>query len=55
MAANDQAARDPERDFPPAFYAVIRRIDAFSDATGRLFALTQVFLIVTITYEVCAR
>jgi len=39
-------------DFPPIFYAVIRWIDRFSDLTGRLFALTQVFLMVTITYEV---
>ena len=42
-------------DFPPVFYAVIRRIDRFTDLTGRLFALTQVFLMVTITYEVCSR
>ena len=42
-------------DFPPLFYAVIRHIDRFSDRTGRLIALTQVFLMVTITYEVCAR
>ena len=42
-------------DFPPGFYAVIRWIDRFSDATGRLFALTQVFLMVIITYEVCVR
>ena len=55
MSANDQAVRAPDGDFPPAFYDTIRRIDAFSDRTGRLFALTQVFLIVTITYEVCSR
>jgi len=42
-------------DFPSGFYATIRRIDRFSDLTGRLFALTQIFLVVTITYEVCAR
>jgi len=42
-------------DFPPIFYAVIRWIDRFSDLTGRLFALTQVFLMVTITYEVIVR
>jgi TRAP-type mannitol/chloroaromatic compound transport system permease small subunit len=42
-------------DFPSLFYAVIRRIDRFSDVTGRLFALTQVFLMVTITYEVIVR
>ena len=42
-------------DFPPVFYAAIRWIDRFSDVTGRLFALTQVFLMVTITYEVIVR
>jgi TRAP-type mannitol/chloroaromatic compound transport system permease small subunit len=42
-------------DFPQVFYTIIRWIDRFSDVTGRLFALTQVFLMVTITYEVCMR
>jgi TRAP-type mannitol/chloroaromatic compound transport system permease small subunit len=42
-------------DFPSVFYATIRRIDRFSDLTGRLFALSQIFLVVTITYEVVAR
>jgi TRAP-type mannitol/chloroaromatic compound transport system permease small subunit len=42
-------------DFPPAFYATIRGIDRFSDTTGRLFAMTQIFLVVTITYEVVVR
>jgi TRAP-type mannitol/chloroaromatic compound transport system permease small subunit len=42
-------------DFPSAFYATIRHIDRFSDLTGRLFALTQIFLVVTITYEVVMR
>ena len=42
-------------DFPSFFYAAIRRIDRFSELTGRLFALTQVFLMLTITYEVCSR
>lgn len=55
MSANDQAAQSPERDFPQAFYATIRGIDAFSDRTGRLFALTQIFLMAIVTYEVCAR
>ena len=52
---NNEAAHARERDFPPSFYATIRAIDRFSDLTGRLFALTQVFLLVTITYEVCSR
>ena len=55
MSANDQAAQSPGRDFPPAFYAAIRGIDAFSDRTGRLFALTQIFLMAIVTYEVCSR
>jgi TRAP-type mannitol/chloroaromatic compound transport system permease small subunit len=42
-------------DFPPAFYAIIRRIDRFTDVTGRLFAMTQIFLVVIITYEVAMR
>ena len=42
-------------DFPSVFYATIRHIDRFSDLTGRLFALVQVFLVVTITYEVVVR
>ena len=57
MPASSGTAPAPRAsgDFPPVFYAVIRRIDRFSDVTGRLFALTQVFLMVTITYEVCVR
>ena len=37
------------------FYAVIRGIDRFTDAIGRLVALSQVVLVAIITYEVCAR
>jgi TRAP-type mannitol/chloroaromatic compound transport system permease small subunit len=48
-------ARGAAGDFPPVFYAAIRGIDRFSDATGRLFAMTQIFLVVTITYEVVMR
>ena len=55
MSANDQAARTPERDFPPAFYAVIRGIDAFTNGSGQLIALSQIFLMAIITYEVCSR
>ncbi len=43
------------RDFPPIYYAIIRLIDSFSDATGRLIALTMLFLVASITYEVVAR
>lgn len=42
-------------DFPGAFYAVIRRIDGFSDITGRVIALSMLFLVVSVTYEVVAR
>jgi TRAP-type mannitol/chloroaromatic compound transport system permease small subunit len=42
-------------DFPAAFYAVVRGIDRFSDLTGRLIALTMIFLMAIIGYEVCAR
>jgi TRAP-type mannitol/chloroaromatic compound transport system permease small subunit len=43
------------KDFPPAFYAVIRRIDGFSDMTGRVFALVQIYLVAIICYEVVSR
>ncbi len=48
-------ANDAVRDFPGAFYAIIRGIDRFTDITGRLIALSMAFLMVIITYEVCAR
>ncbi|MBI5260741.1 MAG: TRAP transporter small permease subunit [Bradyrhizobium sp.] len=41
--------------FPRAFYAVIRWIDHFSDLTGKLIALSMLFLVASITYEVVAR
>ena len=43
------------RDFPAAFYFVIRAIDRFTDTIGRLVALSMAFLMVIITYEVVAR
>jgi TRAP-type mannitol/chloroaromatic compound transport system permease small subunit len=48
-------AAGAKRDFPAAFYAVIRGIDRFSDITGRLVALSMIFLMGIIGYEVCAR
>jgi TRAP-type mannitol/chloroaromatic compound transport system permease small subunit len=42
-------------DFSPRFYAVIRGIDRFSDVTGRLVALSLLWLVVTISYECFAR
>ena len=35
-------------DFPGAFYAVIRWIDSFSDITGKLIALSMLFLVASI-------
>jgi TRAP-type mannitol/chloroaromatic compound transport system permease small subunit len=48
-------ARGGNGDFPAVFYATIRHIDRFSDVTGRVLALSQIFLVVTIAYEVVAR
>jgi TRAP-type mannitol/chloroaromatic compound transport system permease small subunit len=42
-------------DFPPIYYAIIRTIDRFSDITGKLIALSMLFLVGSITYEVVAR
>lgn len=42
-------------EFPRAFYAIIRAIDRFTDVTGRIIALTMLFLMLTITYEVVMR
>jgi TRAP-type mannitol/chloroaromatic compound transport system permease small subunit len=44
-----------EGDFPSGFYATIRAIDRFSDYSGRLIALSMLFLVAIITYEVVAR
>ena len=42
-------------DFPPRFYAVIRGIDRFTDATGKLIALAMLFLVFSISYECFSR
>ena len=57
MTASSGTRRAPgaSGDFPPVFYAVIRWVDRFSDVTGRLFALVQIFLVVIIAYEVVSR
>jgi len=54
-ASEDHAQHAPGGDFPPAFYAVIRGVDGFTNATGQLFALTQLFLLAIVTYEVFVR
>jgi TRAP-type mannitol/chloroaromatic compound transport system permease small subunit len=43
------------KDFPPAFYSTIGRIDRFSDYTGKLLSLSMLYLVVTISYECFAR
>lgn len=57
MPADIGTARsDPAgRDFPRAFYAVIRVIDGFTNVTGNLVSLTMALLVAIITYEVFAR
>ena len=42
-------------DFPPRFYATIRSIDRFTDATGKLIALAMLFLVFSISYECFSR
>jgi TRAP-type mannitol/chloroaromatic compound transport system permease small subunit len=42
-------------DFPPAFYALVRGIDRFSDASGKLISLAMLYLVATISYECFAR
>lgn len=43
------------KDFPAGFYATIRRIDRFTDATGKLVSLAMLFLVVSISYECFSR
>ncbi len=42
-------------DFPTGYYALIRRIDRFSDVTGKLISLSMLFLVVSISYECFSR
>lgn len=42
-------------DFPQIYYSVIRAIDRFSNVTGKLIALSMLYLVVIITYEVVMR
>jgi len=46
---------NPGGEFPRAFYSIIRAIDRFTDVTGKLIALSMLFLVVTISYEVVMR
>src|SRR4029453_431891 len=45
----------PGGEFPRAFYAIIRVIDRFTDVTGKLIAMTMLFLVVTISFAVVMR
>lgn len=42
-------------DFPAGFYATIRAIDRFTDATGKLVSLAMLFLVASISYECFSR
>lgn len=42
-------------DFPPVFYGTIRAIDGFSNLTGQVFAIVQIYLVAIICYEVFSR
>jgi TRAP-type mannitol/chloroaromatic compound transport system permease small subunit len=53
--AGESPAGRRGRDFPPIYYSIIRAIDGFSNITGQLIALTMLFLVAIITYEVVAR
>jgi TRAP-type mannitol/chloroaromatic compound transport system permease small subunit len=43
------------REFPPAFFAVIRAIDRFTDATGKLVSLAMLYLLVALSSEAFSR
>lgn len=51
----DEMAPGGASDFPRTFYTTIRVIDRFSDVIGKLTALSMLFLVATITYEVILR
>ena len=51
----DIATPSTGKDFPAIFYSTIRVIDRFSSITGQIIALSMLFLVVTITYEVVMR
>ena len=54
-ATGPPVANGASGDFPSVYYAIIRTIDRFSDVTGKLIALSMLFLVGSITYEVVAR
>ena len=57
MSSNEGASypAGAGREFPHAFYTIIRVIDRFSDVTGKIIAMAMLFLVATISYEVVMR
>jgi TRAP-type mannitol/chloroaromatic compound transport system permease small subunit len=55
MPADTARARASNGEFPAAFYFIIRAIDGFTDATGKLISLSMALLVCMICYEVFAR
>jgi TRAP-type mannitol/chloroaromatic compound transport system permease small subunit len=43
------------QEFDPNFYSLIRRIDRFTDLSGKLFAFSMLFLVISISYECFSR
>jgi TRAP-type mannitol/chloroaromatic compound transport system permease small subunit len=58
MSADTRSASvagNPGGEFPRAFYPIIRVIDRFTGVTGKLIAMSMLFLVLTISYEVVMR
>ena len=55
MNGNVRAYMAATADFPPAFYAVIRGIDRWSDWIGRMLSFSMLFLCFSISYECFSR
>jgi TRAP-type mannitol/chloroaromatic compound transport system permease small subunit len=53
--ANLQASHGGSAGFPPVFYAVIRGIDGFNNAIGKIVSLGMLFLVLSISYECFSR
>ena len=43
------------REFPPAFHAIIRAIDRFTDATGTLVSFAMLYILVALACEAFSR
>jgi TRAP-type mannitol/chloroaromatic compound transport system permease small subunit len=55
MATLQPARAGGNREVPPAFYALIRLIDRFNDAIGKVVSLGMLFLVASISYECFSR